>query len=263
MSDITKRADTLPADFVSRLMSGIAESRATTIIPGGKPFFRLMKNGRYVFGPNNEEMQEGSHWAVNIMSMAHGWSCWVEGAPGKANDLAGEVLVSMTLPRPVQPQPIGETEFKELYSMEMKCLNGDDAGTEVVYRINSVGGKRAIMALMDEIYGQLARRPAYPCPVLVFSSDSYQHKKWGPTAYPIFTVIGWANMSGEVEPEAAAALPVGEAAFTAAPARKRKATLAAAPQQTIPVPAAPAVEPVQPAPTAQTHVGQRRRPSAA
>jgi len=262
MSDITKRSDSLPADFVSRLMSGIAESRATTIIPGGKPFFRLMKNGRYVFGPNNEEMQDGSHWAVNIMSMAHGWSCWVDGGPGKANDLAGEVLVSMTLPRPAQPAPIGEFEFKELYSMEMKCLNGDDAGKEVVYRINSVGGKRAIMALMDEIYGQLASRPAYPCPVLVLTSDSYQHKKWGPTAFPIFTVVGWANMQGELDtgadtPALADRVPTAE---PTRPPPTRKAPLrpvAAEPA------VAPAAAPVQPVLTAQTHVGQRRRPSAA
>ena len=194
MADIVKtNAPGLPsldADYIKRLMSGIAESRASTVIAGGKPFFRLLKSGKFVFGQTNEEMQEGSRWVVNIMSMAHGWSCWVDGGPNKANDLAGEVLVSMTLPRPEQPAPIGEFEFKELYSMEMKCLDGDDAGTEVLYRINSTGGKRAVLGLMDEIYGQLARRPAYPCPVLVLTSDTYQHKKHGTIVYPIFTVVG-------------------------------------------------------------------------
>jgi len=252
MNDITN----LPADFVTRLMSGIAQARATTILPGGKPYFRLLKTKNYVWGQANEEMQEGSKWVVNIMSMAHGWSCWVDGGKNMPNDLAGEVLVSMTLPRPDQPEPIGEFEFKELYSMEMKCLDGDDAGTEVLYRINSTGGKRAVLGLMDEIYGQLARRPAYPCPVLVLSSDTYSHKKHGQIVFPIYAVVGWANMQGELDTgEAAPAL--ADRTPTTAPTRpaRTKAPLAAAP--------APAVEPVQPAPTAQTHVGQRRRPSAA
>jgi len=252
MNEITN----LPADFVTRLMSGIAQARASTILPGGKPYFRLLKTRKYVWGQSNDEMQEGSSWVVNIMSMAHGWSCWVDGGPKKANDLAGEVLVSMTLPRPDQPEPIGEFEFKELYSMEMKCLDGDDAGTEVLYRINSTGGKRAILALMDEIYGQLARRPAYPCPVLVLTSDTYQHKKHGPVVYPIFTVVGWANMNGELD-QGADTPALADRTPTTEPTRpaRTKAPLGAVP--------APAVEPVQPAVTAQTHVGQRRRPSAA
>jgi hypothetical protein len=253
MNEITN----LPADFVTRLMSGIAQARATTILPGGKPYFRLLKTRKYVWGQSNEEMQEGSRWAVNIMSMAHGWSCWVDGGPGKANDLAGEVLVSMTLPRPEQPAPIGASEFQELYSMEMKCLDGDDAGQEVLYRINSTSGKRAVLGLMDEIYGQLARRPAYPCPVLVLTSGTYQHKKHGLIVTPIFTVVGWANMQGELDPGEEGAPALADRTPTTEPTRpaRTKAPLGAA--------VAPAVEPVQPAPTAQTHVGQRRRPSAA
>src|SRR6187200_157144 len=99
MNDITN----LPADFVTRLMSGIAQARASTILPGGKPYFRLLKTKKYVFGQANEEMQEGSRWAVNIMSMAHGWSCWVDGGPNQANSLAGEVMTAMTNPLPPRP----------------------------------------------------------------------------------------------------------------------------------------------------------------
>ena len=262
MSDITKRSDSLPADFVSRLMSGIAESRATTIIPGGKPFFRLMKNGRYVFGPNNEEMQDGSHWAVNIMSMAHGWSCWVDGGPNQANALAGEVMTAMTNPLPPRPDPIGDAAYKDQRSFEMKCLDGADQGTEVIYKINSVGGIRAVAELLDAIHAQLAWASDYPCPVLTFSSDSYPHKKWGTIYVPIFTVVGWADMNGNLQGDDQPSLPLADRVPTAEPvrpapepARKRKAPLGTAP-------AAPA-EPVAPAPTAQTHIGQRRRPSAA
>jgi hypothetical protein len=261
MSDIAKNngsnVPSLDADYIKRLMSGIAESRASTVIAGGKPFFRLLKSGKFVFGQTNEEVQQGSKWAVNIMSMQHGWSCWVDGGHGKANELAGQVMAPMTAPKPARPDPIEDTPFKEQRSFEMKCLNGDDAGTEVQYTINSVGGFRAIDGLLAAIYDQLAKSPGYPCPVLCFSSETYIHKKYGEIAVPIFQVMGWADMNGNLQGAEPVALPVGEKAFEAAPARKRKAALDAAPQQ----PAAAPAEPVQPAPTAQTHIGQRRRPA--
>ena len=62
MNDLTKRDEAgLPADFLQKLSSGIAESRATTIIAGGgKPLLRLLKGGHWVFGQGNEEVQPGS-----------------------------------------------------------------------------------------------------------------------------------------------------------------------------------------------------------
>jgi len=262
MTDIVKRGEQLPADYISRLMSGIAESRAQTIVAGGKPFFRMSRSGTYIFGQSNEEMQEGSRWAVNIMTMSHGWSCWVDGGPNQANVLAGEVMTAMTNPLPPRPDPIGDSSYKDVRSFEMKCLDGADAGTEVIYKINSVGGIRAVAELLDAIHAQLAWASNYPCPVLTFSSDSYPHKKWGTIYVPIFTVVGWADMNGNLQGDDQPSLPLADRVPTAEPvrpapepARKRKAPLGTAP-------AAPA-EPVAPAPTAQTHIGQRRRPSAA
>jgi len=259
MSDIVKRGEQLPADYISRLMSGIAESRAQTIVAGGKPFFRMGRSGAFIFGQSNEEVQEGSRWAVNIMTMSHGYSCWVDGGQNQANALAGEVMTAMTNPLPPRPDPIGDAAYKDQRSFEMKCIDGADQGTEVIYKINSVGGIRAVAELLDAIHAQLAHAPAYPCPVLTFSSDSYPHKKWGQIFVPIFTVVGWADMHGNLQdddqPEALLGPAPKEPPPAAEGARKRKAPLGTAAR-------APA-EPVQPAPTAQTHIGQRRRPSAA
>jgi len=168
----------------------------------------------------------------------------------------------MTNPLPPRPDPIGDSSYKDVRSFEMKCLDGADQGTEVIYKINSVGGIRAVAELLDAIHAQLAWAADYPCPVLTFSSDSYPHKKWGTIYVPIFTVVGWADMNGNLQGDDQPALPLADRVPTtepvrpaAEPARKRKAPLGVAP-------AAPA-EPVAPAPTAQTHIGQRRRPSAA
>ncbi len=260
MTDIVKRGEQLPADYISRLMSGIAESRAQTIVAGGKPFFRMSRSGTYIFGQSNEEVQEGSRWAVNIMTMSHGYSCWVDGGDKMPNVLAGEVMTAMTNPLPPRPDPIGDAAYKDQRSFEMKCIDGADAGTEVIYKINSVGGIRAVAELLDTIHAQLAHSPAYPCPVLTFSSTSYPHKKWGQIYVPIFTVVGWADMNGNLQGEELPALadrtPTIEPVRPAPePARKRKEPLGTAPAAT--------AGPVQPVTTAQTHFGQRRRPSAA
>ena len=56
----TTLPNVLPSDFVKSLMNGIADSRAgSTTGYSGKPLLRLMKNGEWVFGQENTEVQEG------------------------------------------------------------------------------------------------------------------------------------------------------------------------------------------------------------
>jgi len=194
------------------------------------------------------------------MTMSHGYSCWVDGGDKMPNALAGEVMTAMTNPLPRRPDPVGDNEYKDQRSFEMKCIDGADRGAEVIYKINSKGGIRAVAALLDDIHAHLATSPGYPCPVLTFSSDSYPHKKWGQTFFPVFTVVGWADMHGNLQDDDQPELLPGKSADKpadkpAAPPRARKAPLGT-------VVVAPA-EPGEPVPSAQTHVGQRRRPSAA
>ena len=282
----TNLPDVLPSDFVKSLMNGIADSRAgSTTGYSGKPLLRLMKSKEWVFGQENIEVQEGSRWIVNVMSLEHGWTCWVD--DGSKNKLAGEVMAPVNVPRPPKPAPIDGTEFKEQRNMELKCLDGEDAGTEVMYKASSYGGIKASLKLMDEIYKQLARDPHHPCPVLELRSDTYPHSKWGQVVEPILVVAGWADMNGRLAgaPEIAAPPPTApEPAAPAAPepavevaavVRRRRAEIAqpAAPAAAKPEPAKPAEEiaakamqeiaakaAVAAAAAVPLHTGQRRRP---
>jgi hypothetical protein len=94
----------LPATMLEQIAKGIAENRApTSVAGGGKPLLRLLRDGIWVFGQENIEVQEGSHWAVNPMMLVHGWVCWIDGGPNAKNELAGEVMGPMWEPRvPVQ-----------------------------------------------------------------------------------------------------------------------------------------------------------------
>jgi hypothetical protein len=264
---VEKQDVAIPEDYAKQLLSGIAESRATTIIAGGgKDLLRMLKSGEWVFGASNEEVQPGSRWVVNIMTLAHGWNCWVDGGPGAKNELRGEVMVSMTKPKPACPPAIDGTPFKEQRSFDLKCLDGADAGTEVLFKVGSIGGMRAVDTLLGKIHGQLANDPVHACPVLVFGTDHYDHNKWGRIYTPVLEIVGWADMNGKLAGAKAPVLPKAEPEVAAAaPTRKRKppvaAELAPAPE---PAPAAPpaAAELTQPVSTVQARVGQRKRPVA-
>src|SRR5262245_48309967 len=134
MNELVNRSgSTLPANFMDKLASGIAQSRASTImIGGGKPILRLSKNSKWSWGPSMEEMQPGSRWVVNVASLQHGWCCWVDG------ELKGETMTSMLDDKPGCPPPVNNTEYKEQRSFELRCYDGDDTGQEVIYKVNSL-----------------------------------------------------------------------------------------------------------------------------
>lgn len=255
----------LPDAFAAKLLGGIIESRAqtATLGGGGKPFMRMMKSGDWVFGPSNEEVQDGSPWAANIVTLAHGYSCWVD-AGGK-NELRGEVMVSMTEPKPAKPLPIDGTPFQEQRSFELKCMDGADEGTEVLYKTNSVGGMNAVdgfLAVIQRRLGGTEHERQYCCPVIQLGRDYYDHKKWGRIYTPLLNVVGWCDMGGNMDPGEHPTLPLkpapaaaAEPAPAPAPRRATKAPLSAKTE-----PTAAAAPP--PPSTQQAHAGQRRRPAA-
>ncbi len=200
MNDIVKAASgALSTDVASKLLKGIGESRAHTVISGGDPLLRLLRHGEWVYGQEDTEVLEGSLWAVNPLSIEHGYSCWSNyDEKGKKNELLGEAMAPIYEPKPLKPEPVNGFPFNEQRSFKLKCINGDDAGVEVMHKLSSVGGMRAIDGLLADMQAQLATNPAFPCPVIELEVDSYQHTKWGKVFVPIFTLRGWADMNGNL-----------------------------------------------------------------
>ena len=185
--------------FANQLATGIAESRASTIIGGREPIMRLGRDGDWIYGQENEPVQEGSQWIINIRTLAHGWQCWAggndgrDGKPKAKNSLKGEKLDPMTVPKPPRPAPIDGTEWSELRAFQLKCCYGDDEGVQVIYKTNSDGGMRAVDALLVEILKQLRIDPAHAFPIVTLESDSYNHPSWGKIYKPILSIVGWAD----------------------------------------------------------------------
>jgi hypothetical protein len=181
----------LPANFVERLTKGIAESRASTVIAaGGKPILRLLKQGDWVFGQSDEEVQEGSRWAVNVATIEHGFVCWIDGA------LRGEAMASVFQHKPERPPSIEGVRYKEQRSFDMKCVDGDDAGTEVVYKVSSISGLAATDKLFAALQARAEEDKVFIFPVVTLGIDHYQHKKHGKIYTPVLTVIGWVDADG-------------------------------------------------------------------
>ena len=254
MNEVTARQGTaIGTDLLNKLKSGIAESRATTVIAGGKPLLRLLKDAHWVFGQKDDPVQENSSWAINPLSLSHGWVAWTNHDGNQKNTMVGEQMVPIHEPKPVRPAPVEGWPFSEQRIFELRCMDGEDEGTEVLYKSASYGGMQAVDKLLGQIQSQLNDNPMFPCPVVILLSEHYQHQKYGKIYNPIFDVIDWASMDGKLLSEAEEQPAIAEAVRPTpqpepapAPAPKPRAARTAAPA------AAPAPE--APEPTA------RRRP---
>jgi hypothetical protein len=82
--------------------------------------------------------------------------------------------------------------------------------------VTSVGGKRSVQALAVAIANQVDVDQSKPVPVVLLKKEHYQHKSYGRIYTPIFQIVEWVGMDGEV------AEPAVASAIEAAPARRRR-----------------------------------------
>jgi hypothetical protein len=270
MNDIVKRnlsstsITTLDEDMAAQLLAGIEDSQATTLVPGGgKDLIKLDKaSGLWGIGQADEPMQVGSQWWINILSICHGYVNWSDYKGTKKNERLGEIMVPMSSPKPPKPGPIDGFPFKEQRSFEAICLNGEDQDREVQFKNGSVGTLKAFKKLEDAIKIQLRNDRAHPCPVIVFKSEKYKHGDYGWIQNPIFEIVAWADLQGNIREDDDAPAPVKskpepkQAAAAPPPKRTKPALVTPAAQEEPEVAEGPAEEP---APAAAVR-GQRRRP---
>ena len=247
---------TLPDDFATELMAGVALSPILSVAGGGggKPYLKMDRTGEFSFGPASDPVQQGSQWAINPMSFQHGHVCWLDPGNGQKGKKLGEVMGPMTRPIPSEPDPIDGTPYKPQGAFGLKCLTGEDAGVEVQYVTPSNGGLQSVKAVVEAFQRHYAQPGGknYPCPVVVMRSSSYPHPAYGKIFKPEFQVVGWADMNGNID-DGSGSLP--------------KPKPAPEPEAAVGKPARkPPLEVVGKAPdtprAAEAPAGQRRRPAA-
>lgn len=175
-----------PDELVAGLQNVGQSLQGTT---GGIPFLRLLKSGIYAYGPENIEPEQGSEWAINPYSLMHGWACWGEG------ELLDERMVPSNQPAPAKGElPDLGHAWGQQVSMQLQCLNGEDAGTVVLYKGTAIGLRNAVKELINKLIAQAKGDPENIVPVVELEADSYNHKTYGQIFYPVLDIVRWVSV---------------------------------------------------------------------
>ncbi len=190
----------LPVKDLATFAQNLARAQTNIAVKGGEDFLKLSKHdGLWYYGATDTEVQEGSLWAINPASLRMGYMAWGKGEVlGKKllPILSGQTVDQSTLPNVGAP-------WSETVAMQLRCMNGDDAGVQVEYEQNSYGGKKAFAELLQAFQVQIATDQVNIVPVVVMKSDSYSHKQYGTIYNPIFEIVKWVSIQGNVEAPAA------------------------------------------------------------
>lgn len=223
------------ADLRSSLQTYTEE--AAPVTENFMPFLKLDKHGGgWMYGQEGIEVEPNSRWAINPLSIEHGFVAWHP--DDDVTEKLGEVMVPFTKPQPDKLQlPDVGGSWDSQVSFQLACISGDDEGTQVGYTTTSKGGLRAHRTVIDAIIKQLDDDPENPVPVVELDYDSYEHKnrKYGTIYTPEFKIVAWAPLNDTSVKEAKTKEPKKQAASRsrkargkstegkAAPARRRRA----------------------------------------
>lgn len=205
MNAIANRSGSTAVAALAGLKKGLQNVATTIVTPGGDYLLRLLKDGLWVYGAENVEVEDDSEWAVNPLSLQHGWIAWTD-YKKKKNEVLAEVMVPLTSPLPdyaslrkVQDDDGNELEYVQQISFQLQCMTGADKGEQVLYKATSVGGMNASKGLLNSIIQQLDTDENNPVPILVLGSDSYIHKTYGKTYVPEFEIVDWVPLDGDIK----------------------------------------------------------------
>lgn len=155
--------------------------------------FRSREGGVWAFGQRRTIPEPDSLWAVNPASYQWGWVCWADN-----NKVLGEKLVSIGEPLPdVTKLPDRGRPWQEAMAVNMKCVSGVDADTEVVFKTNTVGGRGELLQLIEEVRGRFDRQhDGKVVPVVRLENSSYPHPQFGKTFIPVMPIEDWMLQDG-------------------------------------------------------------------
>ena len=182
--------------------------------PAGIVILKMDRTGHWVFGADQTEVEDGSHWAINPLSFVHGFIAWGDG------EVLGEKMASVSDPLPeLDAAPPGAKKgWETQVGMSLKCISGEDAGMEARFTTTSVGGKRAVQELAVAIAAQVEKDQTAPVPIVTLGNEHYQHKSYGRIFTPSFGVLEWVSLTADAPVVAETAV---EAPAPAAGRRRR------------------------------------------
>lgn len=211
----------LPATLMNSISAMEQVTQKIDSASGDFNYLKLSKAGEWLFGADDDEVNENSLFAVATDSFVTGWQAWDDG------ELTGEEIQALeegAIPRSELPEVDGD--WKPLIGFNLLGIEGADEGVQLMYKTTSKGGIKAVNALMKTIvaHAQSGTHNGALIPVIALSTDHYKHKKYGKIFTPVLKVLEWENALdfGVDEPVAVEPEPVVEPEPTPEPARRRR-----------------------------------------
>jgi hypothetical protein len=212
-----------PAELQVGLTNLVGSISAAGGIGGGASWLTLNQDdGTWMYGADRTETEPNAEWVLDTRTLKHGFVSWNERK-------VTERMVSVFQPAPDPTMlPPAVKPYEAAFSVEMRCLSGQDKGTKVVYKTNSYGGRAAFGKLVEYLAPRVRAQLASVFPVVLLRNSSYSNSQYNKRIFnPVFHVVRWLDVQGRPDggaPVAAAATPppAGPAAAAAQPGVRRR-----------------------------------------
>jgi hypothetical protein len=170
--------------------------RSANVGRSSKPIisFRSREDGTWTIGQRGTVIEENTAVAINLASLRHGYISFSED-----NKVLGEHLVPASQPKPVVTElPNHGAPWQEQLSVDMKLIDGVDAGSEGTYKPTTLGGKDVLLGVLDAALNRIQsdQYDGENVPVVRLGRDSYQHQKYGRVWVPLLTIVDWMSPEG-------------------------------------------------------------------
>ena len=147
-------------------------------------FLKFSKNGQWLFGADEDTLEDGEVLYVNASTFVAGSILW---ADGKVQDQDVQPISNRNALRQID----GADAFLGVNFRTM------EDGEDLQFHPSSHGGKKFISKLMKAVGLGLKEHGVDKIAMVTLSNDSYKHQKFGKIYTPEFTLVGWADSNGE------------------------------------------------------------------
>jgi hypothetical protein len=88
--------------------------------------------------------------------------------------------------------------WQEEWAVNLKCLDGADAGVEVTFKATTHGQIQAVGILIDLVRDRInsGQHEGKIAPIVLLEKDSYPHKEHGKVWIPVLNNVDWMSLDG-------------------------------------------------------------------
>lgn len=202
-------------DELAKSLNNASMSMPT--VGGDKQYIKMLTKGRdagtWVYGQQETEVESDSLWAINPMSIKHGYVAWDTNGGGAP---VQEIMLSINRVLPSKdalpelpmgtPDKTGRADiltYQDQRSFDAVCISGEDEGMVVEYKQSSTGAMKLFGKIINGLLTQVEKGEEI-VPVGKWGFSTYKHTKYGEIYNPEFEIVEWRTPADTSPPEAEA-----------------------------------------------------------